>query len=565
MRDEGDVLLRAAEAVSERRPVDWEQESRTDEELRRKLAHLKVVDAIATAHGVEVDSDPTGETRTTGDTQLPADLPFPTWGPLRLLERIGKGGFGEVYRAHDPTLERDVALKLLIPGPAWDSDHARRFQEEARKLARVRHPNVLAVHGVDEHEGRIGIWTDLLRGRDLEALLALQGPLGPEEATVVGMDLCRALAAVHNAGLVHRDVKTSNIMREEGGRIVLMDFGTVAEVSSEALSDAKNSGTPLFMAPEVLDGGPGEVTADIYSLGVVLYRLVTGKFPVEAQTLREVRQKHRHGEARTLIDARPDLPSGYVNVVNRCLTRDPAGRFSSMGEMEQSLSASRAVPAPVPVPQARLPRLLPAVALAAVIAVVLWNLISSSPTLTVEATLFRAGADTDDRLLRDATIQLGDELFLEVKSSHVAYFYVFEEDETGRAYVLFPLPGIELQNPLPAGAHRLPGANEEGEANWEVSSIGGTETIFLIASRERLTDLEERLATIPKAGAGEPYEADNQVLAQSLRGIGGLTVPEKIERTSGRRLSAVFDDISQEQWTARGIHAWEMALQNPGG
>lgn len=560
MRDEGEVLLRAAEAVSERRTVDWKQESRNDDELRRKLAHLKVVDAIATAHGVEVDSEPTGDARATGGTQLPADLPFPTWGPLRLLERIGKGGFGEVYRAHDPTLERDVALKLLIPGPAWDSDHARRFQEEARKLARVRHPNVLAVHGVDEHEGRIGIWTDLLRGRDLEALLALQGPLGPEEATVIGMDLCRALAAVHNAGLVHRDVKTSNIMREEGGRIVLMDFGTVADVSSEISSDTKNSGTPLFMAPEVLDGSRGGVTADVYSLGVVLYRLVTGKFPVEARTLREVRQKHRHGGVRTLIDARPDLPSGYVNVVNRCLARDPEGRFSSMGEMEQSLSASRAVPAPAPVPQARLQRFLPAAALAAVIAVVLWNLIPPPPTLTVEAKLFRAGAETDDRLLRDATVRLGDELFLEVKSSHAAYFYVFEEDQTGRAYVLFPLPEIELQNPLPVGAHRLP-----GEVNWKVSSIGGTETIFLIASRERLTDLEERLATTPKAGFGVPYEADNQVLAQSLRGIGGLTIPEKTEHASGRRLSAIFDDISQEQWRAKGIHVWEMALRNPGG
>src|SRR5262249_31995320 len=138
-----------------------------------------------------------------------------TWGPLRILERIGQGGFGEIYRAFDPTLQREVALKLLRPdragaGAAGQVVDAERILAEARRLATIRHPNILTIYGADRHDGRAGYWTDLVRGKTLEQELAEQGPRGSEEAALVGIKVCQALAAVHAAGLVHQDVKTEN-------------------------------------------------------------------------------------------------------------------------------------------------------------------------------------------------------------------------------------------------------------------------------------------------------------------------------------------------------------------
>ena len=203
------------------------------------------------------------------------------WGSLVLLESLGTGGFGEVYRAFDPALQREVALKLHRVDSA--SEGSRRWLDEARRLARVRHPNVLTVHGADERDGRAGIWTELLRGRTLEDGLGAHGPLSAREATLIGVDLCRALAAVHSVGLVHGDVKAANVIREgtkassatDSGRIVLLDFGAAHERTAEAASGT--AGTPLVAAPEVLAGEPASAAADIYSLGVLLYRLVSGR------------------------------------------------------------------------------------------------------------------------------------------------------------------------------------------------------------------------------------------------------------------------------------------------
>src|SRR5580704_12091863 len=127
------------------------------------------------------------------------------WGPFQLLENVGQGGFGEVYRAFDTVLQREVALKLLLPRVSSQADQEKEILREARLLAKVRHPNVVSVYGVDTFDGRVGFWSDFVRGRTLTSLLALQGPFGPREAVLVGFDLCKALSAVHGAALLHRD------------------------------------------------------------------------------------------------------------------------------------------------------------------------------------------------------------------------------------------------------------------------------------------------------------------------------------------------------------------------
>lgn len=187
------------------------------------------------------------------------------WGPLRIEGLIGAGGYGEVYRAHDTRLGRDVALKLLrdTPGDAASTSIA-----EARRLARVHHPHVVTIHGAEAIDGRLGLWMELVPGETLAALLARRGPLPARDVTAIGHALAQALQAVHGAGLVHGDVKAQNVMRTSTGRVVLMDFG--------AGTDAM---TPRYAAPEIRQGARPTQAADIYSLGVLLHLLATGRFP----------------------------------------------------------------------------------------------------------------------------------------------------------------------------------------------------------------------------------------------------------------------------------------------
>ena len=169
------------------------------------------------------------------------------WGALECRRKIAGGGFGTVYLAWDPALEREVALKVLRA-----AGRSQTVIQEGRLLARVRHPNVVTVYGVDEYEGTVGLWMEWVEGLTLTQVLAARGLLGGQEAALIGIDVCRAVAAVHKAGLLHRDIKAQNVMREAGGRIVLMDFGAgeirtrglvgrAADDRDAALSGARNS------------------------------------------------------------------------------------------------------------------------------------------------------------------------------------------------------------------------------------------------------------------------------------------------------------------------------------
>lgn len=313
-----DALL---ESVADGSDVDWDAaEAAADENQRRIVRNLRLVASIAKVHRSIPDevSDPPGP-----PVGLHTGAVAPgegQWGHLLLLETIGEGSFGDVYRARDPWLDRQVALKLLKPDIAAPA----RLMAEAQALARIRHPNVVTVHGADMRDGRVGLWMELVRGRTLAAIVASEGPFSAAEAAVMGQELCRAVAAVHAAGLIHRDIKAQNVMRESGGRLVLMDFGA--------------GHTPLYAAPELTHGSEATVATDIYALGVLLYYLVVGKYPVVGSSREELKQAHVRGERRRLRDVRPDLPLAFIEAVERALEPDPGRRFASPGEMEQALT-----------------------------------------------------------------------------------------------------------------------------------------------------------------------------------------------------------------------------------
>jgi hypothetical protein len=180
-----------------------------------------------------------------------------------------------------------------------------------------------------------------VEGQTLEDVLQLQGTFSARETVLVGEDVCRALAAVHNAGFVHRDVKARNVMREQAGRIVLMDFGTGREAS--ALEDPSRpdvAGTPLYMAPEVLAGEPASMRSDVYSVGVLLYHLVTSQYPVVAQSIDDLRKAHKAHRRRYLSELRPDLPMPFVRVVERALSEHPQDRYPNAGALLGSLGTA---------------------------------------------------------------------------------------------------------------------------------------------------------------------------------------------------------------------------------
>ncbi len=337
-----DPLSAAARALADGRKIDWARLEATGGEAAACAEELRVLQSIARACAgpIESGSGPSNDAAS-GLSNSPSPAPLARWGHLEILERVGAGGFGEVFRAFDTVLHREVALKLRRFSGEAEAAAFEVHLEEARRLARLRHPNVLSVYGVEVHDGRAGMWTDFIRGETLEERLATRGPLEAAELIRTGLDLCAAIDAVHRADLLHGDIKAANAMREENGRTILMDFGAGSTSSARpsALGPSPQ-GTPIAMAPELLEGGPGSVASDLYSLGVLLYRLSTGRYPVTASSWSELMDKHRRREVLPVRELRPQLPASAARGIDRCLARDPAARPHSARELASFLRAS---------------------------------------------------------------------------------------------------------------------------------------------------------------------------------------------------------------------------------
>jgi protein kinase-like protein len=316
-------------SVADGAAIDWpalDSEAR-EEDARDLLEQLRIIADVAIAHRSLEDT--ASSTRTRGVAAVVSGSePLPRrWGRYDLLEELGHGTFGRVYRAADPDLQRFLAIKLLRPTEGMTDVLNDRVLHEGRAIAKVVHPNVVSVYSVEVHDRQVGLCMELVNGKTLDTIVKTQGTLSALEATMIGQSVCRALCAVHGAGLVHRDVKARNVMRAEGGRIVLMDFGTGEVLRDE--TEARNGapqGTPIYMAPEALTGAPGSVATDIYSTGVLLYFLVSGRYPFEGATTAEVKRAHAQGERRFVSDHRPDLPVPFVRAVEKALDPNPERR-----------------------------------------------------------------------------------------------------------------------------------------------------------------------------------------------------------------------------------------------
>ena len=258
-------------------------------------------------------------------------------GPYEIVSPLGAGGMGEVYRARDPRLERDVAIKVLPEHFLEDADSLSRFQSEAKAIASLSHPNIVAIHDTGQEGKRLYVVTELLEGETMRSRLR-QGPIGVRKAAEHAARVAEGLAAAHEKGIVHRDIKPENILVTADGRLKLLDFGIARDLSWEK-ADAASGGTLNFMAPEQLHGRSC-LASDVWAIGVIFYALATGcyplfhqehPFPAAVDTICTVPEPHE-------IDGR--IPAALERIIMRCL--DPAleRRYTDAVELREDILRS---------------------------------------------------------------------------------------------------------------------------------------------------------------------------------------------------------------------------------
>ncbi|HRP09140.1 MAG TPA: serine/threonine-protein kinase, partial [Gemmatimonadales bacterium] len=268
-------------------------------------------------------------------------------GKYRIGERLGEGGMGTVFRARDELLDREVAIKLLRTELAGDAALAERFRGEAVALARLAHPSIAALHGLERDGNHLYMVMEFVRGETLEARIQREGPLGWREAATICAAVCTALEHAHAQGVVHRDIKPANLMLGPDGNIKVMDFG-IARMAGQSRHTRMGStvGTPHYMAPEQLRGEEVDGRADLYSLGAVLFELISGKVPFEADSDYQLMMKQLHDPPPRLSDSVPGVPVSVDRLIRRSLSKDRSDRHASAAELRSALSVAAGSPEP---------------------------------------------------------------------------------------------------------------------------------------------------------------------------------------------------------------------------
>jgi serine/threonine protein kinase len=641
--DEGEPAMNADEArlvalasrIDLGQPIDWETEERAarDDRERAVIAEMRLLADVARVgrehaptvgagamSGVLQTSEISGLGSTLDQAHVSSPAPAPavplaqpvpaTWGSLTIQSAIGRGAFSTVYRAQD-NLGRLVALKLFPLQGERGIDWTARLLYEGRLLARLRHENVVTVFGADHGDGYVGLWMELVKGRTLEDELHTRVRFSADEAAQVGRVLCRALAAVHHAGLFHRDIKAHNVMRDETGRIVLMDFGSGREAhpGETAGPAADLAGTPLYLAPELFSGQSASVASDIYSLGVLLFHLVSDQYPVQGSSRREIQRAHADRQRLWLRDLRPDLPDAFVRVVERALAADRAQRYQSAGELEDALAGislqsssstansssggSIADTAHDTSQKRRTPFLqrwqLLAGGAATVMAVLAMIVMvsmrqstgvaetsqaavspipsppsqSSVSSYAVQATFYKQDGKRETTLTGGERVEPGDTLGVRLSLSKPAYVYIANQDEEGDGFLLYPLRA-DGSGPLDADREHLLPMEETGWL-WQVTSQGTREHFLIFVSRTILKEFDQLLRELPRAKAGRPIVAGQPRLPRGLitRSVGGLAPAKKTPSTQLQRLFEQASPLSAQRETVDGAWIRELTLNNP--
>ncbi len=281
----------------------------------------------------------------------------PSLGKYQVLEEIGRGGMGAVYKGHDPLLNRTVAIKLLAPHLVWEKSFVERFMREARSVAQLRHPNIIDIYDVGQDGDNYYFVMAYLPGASLRQFISQQGRLSPAESLRILQQLAEALDYAHSKGLVHRDVKPANVMFDERQQAVLTDFGIVKAAEESRLTGTGASiGTPHYMAPEQVQGTSVDARTDEYALGIIAFEMLAGRVPFDAGTTTAILFKQVHEPPPSVLAFCPDLPPSVEGVVQRALAKLPSERYATCGEFVAALAQALAIGAPQPIERTQLVR-----------------------------------------------------------------------------------------------------------------------------------------------------------------------------------------------------------------
>lgn len=516
-------LERIATGIADDAALDWRLLSRLDANAADTGEGLRELSQLAQVfRGLQIRPERAGQSR----------VQFQFAG-LDVLEKIGQGAQGEVWRAYDPMLDQEVALKLR----RVDCDSlSHQFLAEGRRLAKLRHPNIVSVYGAAAQDGRVGLWTELVRGRSLAELLEVEREFGAADVVQIGIELCRGLAAVHRMGLTHGDVKAENVLRDVSGRIVLADFGAAREFERDT-GFACVSGTRQYLAPEVLDGESPGPASDQYALGVLLYRLLSGRYPYASEDLEQLRRQQLAQQHAPLRELRPDLPRALTRAIERALAPDPARRHDGVLVFLAALEASMRPWRMQPLHWAGL-----AACVLATLAFVVWQL-APPPAFVLETTFYRDSAGVREHLRDGNAIAVGDKLLLEVRAQQPTWIYLFNDDGSRQPVVLFPLNGVAPANPLQPGQRwQLPGHDGTTGLSWQVDSEALQESFVLVAATAPLPLAEQSVAQWQPA-----LSADTALVA---RGVGRLAPVAQPQAAQSADLATLWQRLGCDKASA---------------
>src|SRR5262245_28531826 len=259
---------------------------------------------------------------------------------FEILQLLGEGGMGAVYKAHDRELEKDVALKLIRAELARNPEILQRFKHEIILARQITHRNVIRIFDIGQADAHKYITMEYLEGRDLRVVLREKGKLPPEEAAKIVLQICRALEAAHGEGVIHRDLKPQNIMLDANGRAYVMDFGIARSAYLPGMTQTGALvGTPEYMSPEQAKGEKLDERSDLFSLGVILYELLAGSSPYHSDTPLATLWRRIQEKAKPLAEVDPTIPGPLGDITAKALEIEPANRFASASEFAQSLES----------------------------------------------------------------------------------------------------------------------------------------------------------------------------------------------------------------------------------
>ena len=263
-------------------------------------------------------------------------------GKYKIVELVGEGAMGTVYRATDSVLGRTVAVKVMNASIARQQDHRQRFLREAQAAGSLQHPNVVTIYDLGELDGHLFIAMEFVHGTDLERLMTNVEPLKLQSKLDIIVDVLMGLSYAHKHGIVHRDIKPANIRVGEDGKAKIMDFGVAHLASSDMTRTGLVVGTPSYMAPEQVMGGKAVPGTDLFAVGAVLYHLITGSKPFEGPTLQSLFYRIVTDMPKPLDEVRPGLPTSLNNIIQKAMAKDPAERYTTALDMANAIIAVRA-------------------------------------------------------------------------------------------------------------------------------------------------------------------------------------------------------------------------------